>query len=131
MTRILGVVVWLLTIGGVRPLFSQVTAEARLSADRIAELSIGPVATPQRVSIILYRDGGAAVFGDTVRALISPREFILSPNTIQTVRIRVDEAVQPGEVLRVATLFVPQDSTTTQTVALRVALRLVTKVIAP
>lgn len=108
---------------------AQVTAEVKLH-NKVAELSVGPVASPHRVSILIYRDGGAAVLGDTVRAFISPREFVLQPNTIQTVRLRIDEPVRSGEVLRVATLFVPQDSTA-GTVALRVALRLVTKLAAP
>ena len=123
---LLGTLVWLLAIIGVRSLVAQVTAEVQLQ-NNVAELSVGPVATMQRVTIMIYRDGGPAVLGDTVRALVSPRDFVLQPNVVQTVRIRVDEAVQPGELLRVATLFVPVDTAVQQTVALRVAMRLVTK----
>jgi hypothetical protein len=127
LTLVLGLIVWIFALVGVRSLLSQVTADVTLQ-NNIAELSVGPVATPHRVSILLYRDGGAAVLGDSVRALVSPREFTLQPNVVQTVRIRIDEQVVPGELLRVATLFVPVDSTTSQTVALRVAMRLVTKI---
>jgi hypothetical protein len=127
---VIGLVLWILLLFGARSLFGQVTAEAHLSAEKVTELSVGPVATPQRVTIMLYRDAGAAVLGDSVRCLISPRDFILQPNTIQTIRIRVDDTVAVGEVLRVATLFIPMDSVTQQAVALRVAIRLVTKVVA-
>jgi hypothetical protein len=114
-----------------RSAWGQVTAVAELRHGT-AELKVGnPTPGPLHVSIAVFRDAtkasGAVTLGDSVKALITPSSFVLEPAAIQTVRIRIREAVRPGELLRLVTLLDPRSPEAGQSIQLRVAVRLITK----
>jgi len=113
-------------------LSAQVSAVVELHG-RDAELRVrNPTSTALSVSISLYRDatkdGGPVTLGDSVSARISPASFTLQPGNVQTVRIRVREPVESGELLRLATMFTPIEADSTAGMRLRVRTRLITKV---
>lgn len=114
---------------------AQVTAIAELHQG-ITEVRVGnPSAWPLAVRLEgLFRDkttdSTPVTLGDSVHALITPTSFTLQPGEVQTIRIRVRDSVSVGELLRLATLLTPIDTSTAQGARLIIATRLVTKVVA-
>lgn len=131
-TLLLGLLVWIFAIIGVRSLLGQVTAVAEIR-NGVGEIFVGnPSKSPLAITVQLYRDAttdsSAVVLGPLVSALVSPATFTLQAGESQIVRVRLREPVAPGELLRVVTILDPRVVVdTTPGLQVTVVTRLITK----
>lgn len=122
------------------PLLLQVASVLQLVGGEATTQVRNPSNTDSvRVTIELrhaLQQGATVTLGSEVRALVAPATFTLAPGETQTVRIRLQESVPSGTVLRQVTTFTPTDvdapapgSETTAVARLVTVIRLITKVV--
>lgn len=140
---VLGAVLWLLLLLGVRRCAAQVPSALTFNAQREAVGVVRNTATsPMRVTIELHyaRDSaGRVLLGPEVSARISPRNIPrLAPFQQQTFRIRLAVPVLHGTTLRLVTTFWPLEPTPASTILARgveprllIATRLITRAVVP
>lgn len=118
----LGAVVWLFAIIGARSLFAQVAPVVTITAGQGVTQIGNPSRESQAITVTLWRsltDSGAPA------VLVSPRSTILSPGSVQLVRLRAREACSP--LWRYVVLYSP---ITTRYVTTPVAIHLLTRIVA-
>jgi hypothetical protein len=124
---ILGALVWLFAIIGVRSLFGQVDGVLQFHGVDAQFNVANPTAKPLKVSITLFKDSTLA---DSIPARISPKQFTLAVGGSQVVRIRLRAKMQAGAAYRLATTFLPTEEPAPPraTVRLTLATRMIVRV---
>lgn len=103
---VLGALVWLFAIIGVRSLFGQVDGVLQFHGQDAEFKVANPSAKPLQVSITLFKD---STLTDSIPARISPQQFTLAVGASQVVRIRLRATMPTGADYRLATTFLPTE----------------------
>ncbi len=108
LTLLLGALVWLLAIIGVRSLFAQVAPVVELIHGQASTPVVNASLDHVTVTVTVARDTATPDrIGRAVIALVSPAVFHLNPGERQLVRLHVREVFLPGTVLRLVTTLTP------------------------
>ncbi len=126
---LLGALVWVLAVLGVRSLFAQVAPVLELRHGRAETPVVNSGRDPVSVTVTVNRDTATRDrIGAPVVALVSPAAFLLAPGERQLVRLHVRDLFAPGTVLRLVTTLTPR-AQGSGTVRLVLVTRLASKVL--
>jgi P pilus assembly chaperone PapD len=109
---VVGALVWVFAIVGVRSLFGQVASTVPIAKGEAATPVRNPAPAPMAVTVALYTQDTTRTdrVGRPVGSIVAPSSFLLGPGETQTVRLRLRETFPPGTVLRLVTTYTPADT---------------------
>jgi P pilus assembly chaperone PapD len=102
----LGLVVWIFAFIGARAVFGQIQPTITVTNSRATSIIRNPSPESMNVTVALHF-GTSATLDSAVKALVSPSSFTLGAGETQTLRLKLQQPVAPGTVLRILTCFTP------------------------